>query len=66
MIAVIAPKINYFESLRIQEVIQKTSIEIKRRKNLEDWENLPLLQHWKEISRILSTSLFENGGSNSG
>jgi CheY-like chemotaxis protein len=60
MIAVIAPKINYFESIRLREVIQKISRKIKERYDLYDGDDVQLEEEWKKISKILSTSLFED------
>lgn len=60
MIAVIAPKINYFESIRLREVIQKISKKIKERYDLYDGDDVQLEEEWKKISKILSTSLFKD------
>ena len=49
MLSVIAPKINFFESLQIREVLKKISIEIKMKKH---WE---IKKYWKEILKILTT-----------
>ncbi|MHA1382780.1 MAG: response regulator transcription factor [Candidatus Helarchaeota archaeon] len=49
MLAAVAPKISYFESLKIKKVFEKISNLIK---NNEDWDEK---KSWKEISDILST-----------
>ncbi|MBN1803235.1 MAG: response regulator [Candidatus Lokiarchaeota archaeon] len=49
MLAVIAPKINYFESLQIREVLKKISIEVKKK---QEWE---ISSYWEEIANILTT-----------
>ncbi|MFX1293685.1 MAG: DUF1638 domain-containing protein [Promethearchaeota archaeon] len=51
MIGVIAPKINYFESLRIKEIFKVISQKIKEGL---DWE---VKNHWEKISHILSTAI---------
>ncbi|NVM02076.1 MAG: response regulator [Candidatus Helarchaeota archaeon] len=49
MLGVIAPKINYFESLKISEYFKNISSHIKLK---EDWD---FKRHWEQISNILST-----------
>ncbi|NVM53986.1 MAG: response regulator [Candidatus Helarchaeota archaeon] len=49
MLGVIAPRINYFESLRIKEVFQEVTSKIKQEL---DWE---IRSYWEKISEILST-----------
>ncbi|MFX1237773.1 MAG: response regulator [Promethearchaeota archaeon] len=49
MLGVIAPKINYFESLQIREVLKNLSKEIKDKKN---WE---IKSYWEQIVTILTT-----------
>ena len=52
MVGVIAPKINYFESLKIKEIFKKASLDIKTKKKW-DIENC-----WKLITEILTKSSF--------
>ncbi len=49
MLGVIAPKINYFESLKIGERFKHISSHIKLK---EDWD---FKSHWEEIANLLST-----------
>ena len=51
MVGVIAPRINYFESLRIKEVLSEITPLIKRGK---EWNPE---KYWNKISKILSTPL---------
>lgn len=51
MVGVIAPRINYFESLRIKEILSEITPLIKRGK---DWNPE---KYWNKISKILSTPL---------
>lgn len=60
MVAVIAPKINYFESIRLREIIQELSKKIKKRYDLYDGDDVQLEEEWKKISNVLSTSLFKD------
>jgi len=50
MLAAIAPKINYFESLRIRKLFNDISLKIK---NNEDWN---IEEFWEKLSNILTTS----------
>ncbi len=47
MIAVIAPKINYFESLKIKDLFKEISIQIKERKSYN------LRNFWERVSNVL-------------
>lgn len=49
MLGVIAPKINYFESLQIREVLKKLSIDIKQK---IQWK---MESYWEQIANILTT-----------
>ncbi|MHA1300333.1 MAG: response regulator [Candidatus Helarchaeota archaeon] len=49
MLSVIAPKINYFESLKIREIFREITPKIK---NNQDWD---IKSYWEKISDILST-----------
>jgi hypothetical protein len=49
MIAVIAPKINYFESFEIKEIFKKISLKLKKN---EKWD---IKTYWEEVSKVLST-----------
>lgn len=49
MIAVIAPKINYFESFEIKEIFRKLSLKLKKK---EKWD---IKAYWEEVSNVLST-----------
>lgn len=53
MIGVIAPKINYFESLKIKELFEKVSLNLKAKK---DWD---IENCWKSITEILTKSSFK-------
>ncbi len=48
MIGLVAPKINYFESLQIKEIFIEISSKIKRK---EDWN---IEKYWEKVSSILS------------
>jgi CheY-like chemotaxis protein len=52
MIGVIAPKINYFESLKIKEIFKEVSLNIKKNK---DWN---IESCWNKITEILTKSSF--------
>ena len=52
MIGVIAPKINYFESLKIKELFKKVSLIIKEK---NDWD---IESCWDKITEILTKSSF--------
>jgi CheY-like chemotaxis protein len=60
MIAVIAPKISYFESIKLKEIMQRISKEIKGRFDYYEREIGRLEEDWKKISKILSTSPFND------
>jgi len=49
MIAVIAPKINYFESFEIKEIFRKFSLKLKKN---EKWD---IKTYWEDVSKVLST-----------
>ncbi len=49
MIGLVAPKINYFESLQIKEIFIKISFKIKQK---QDWN---IEKCWEKVSSILST-----------
>jgi hypothetical protein len=49
MLAVISPKINYFESLRIKDVLRKFASEVK---SGQKWD---IQKYWQRISKILTT-----------
>jgi CheY-like chemotaxis protein len=51
MVGVIAPRINYFESLRIKEILSEITLLIKKDK---EWDPE---RYWNKISKILSTPL---------
>ena len=51
MIALIAPKINYLESLKIRKVFEDFSLKVKKKKGLD------LKIYWDRISEIFSTPL---------
>lgn len=51
MLAVIAPKINYFETLKIKKIYEKISDKIKEYKN---WD---IKKYWEDILNILSEPL---------
>ncbi|MFX1338559.1 MAG: response regulator [Promethearchaeota archaeon] len=51
MIAVIAPKINYFESFEIKEIFKNFSLKLKKN---EKWD---IKIYWEEISNVLSTPI---------
>jgi len=51
MIGIIAPKINYFESLRIKKIFKIISLKIKERR---DWN---IKKCWRKISQVLSTPI---------
>lgn len=51
MIALIAPKINYLESLKIMKVFEEFSVKIKKKKDLD------FKRYWDKISETLSTPL---------
>ncbi len=53
MLTVIAPKINYFESLKIRKIYKEISNIIKEGK---DWD---VKKYWKVISEILSTPMVQ-------
>ncbi len=53
MLTVLAPKISYYESLRIKEIFCQISKGIK---NQTRWD---IKEYWEEISNILSSSLFD-------
>ena len=53
MLTVLAPKISYFESLKIKEIFCQISKGIK---NQTRWD---IKEYWEEISNILSSSLFD-------
>ena len=56
MLGVLAPKINYFASLKIKEEFQAISDKIKRKK---DWD---IELYWDKISNILSTQSIKQIG----
>lgn len=49
MLGLVAPKINYFESLKIKEIFVEISTKIKEK---EDWN---IKNYWEQLSRILSS-----------
>jgi CheY-like chemotaxis protein len=49
MLGLISPKINYFESLKIKEIFNEISSQIKNRK---DWK---IADYWKKLYNILAT-----------
>jgi len=51
MIGVIAPRINYFESLKIKEIFNELALTIKKSK---DWDPE---KYWNKISKILTTPI---------
>jgi CheY-like chemotaxis protein len=51
MIALIAPKINYLESLKIRKIFEDFSLKVKKKKGLD------LKIYWDRISEIFSTPL---------
>ncbi len=51
MIGLIAPKINYFESLQIKEIFIEISSKIKRK---EDWN---IEKYWEKVSSVLSSPI---------
>ena len=51
MIGVIAPRINYFESLKIKEILSELALTIKKGK---DWDPE---KYWNKISKILTTPI---------
>ena len=55
MVALIASKINYFNSLQIKEVLKAISNRLKLMKNIEHWndQNIDLMIYWDAISKIL-------------
>ncbi len=54
MLGLVAPKINYFDSLKIKEVFIEISSKIKRK---EDWD---IKQYWEDLSTNLSTQFSIN------
>ena len=51
MVGVLAPKINYFESLRIKEIFKAIAQKISEG---SAWD---MTNHWEKVSRVLSTPL---------
>ena len=51
MIALIAPKINYLESLKIRKVFEEFSVKIKKKKDLD------FKRYWDRISETISMAL---------
>jgi len=49
MIAVIAPKINYFESFEIKKIFRNLSLKLKKN---EEWD---IKAYWEDLSNVLST-----------
>lgn len=49
MIAVIAPKINYFDSFKIKEIFRNLSLKLKKN---EKWD---IKTYWEDVSNVLST-----------
>ena len=49
MIAVIAPKINYFESFEIKDIFKEISLKLKEN---EEWK---IKIYWEKVSKVLST-----------
>ncbi len=52
MLSVIAPKINYFESLKIKEIFKDLSGKVKKAKIKDE---LDLIKYWDRIAQILAT-----------
>jgi hypothetical protein len=49
MLAIIAPRINYFDSLKIKGILKDLTLSLKKRK---DWNPE---KYWNKISQVLST-----------